>query len=80
MDRKNSYFSGVKSEEVPQKIARASPIRECLQLGDSRDLTEDLLPLMCVEFACLNQLTVNPFPIKYMREFLNIFPGEAEIE
>lgn len=72
MDGRKCYVSGMKSDGVNMEIPRASLVREVTLVEGTQDLTCDLLPLMCVEFVRLNQLTVKPFPIKYMREFLEM--------
>lgn len=40
--------------------------------NESKLFFDSLVPLMSVPFVRNNQLTVIPFPFKYLREYINI--------
>lgn len=65
----NFYFVGVKGKGIQQTISRASVIRKIETFGDSEYIFDKLLPLMNVDFVRNGDLTVLPFPIKYIREW-----------
>lgn len=50
---------------------RASVLREVIPLDDSRSLVDDMLPMLDTSFVRWGQPTVLPFPIKYLREWIN---------
>ena len=64
------YFVGVKGSGIQQQISRASVIREIEIINDSDFLFDKLLPLMNVDFVKNGELTVLPFPLKYLREWI----------
>jgi len=49
----------------------AANIRRIEPYGDSPLLFQQLLPLMNVTFVRNEQLTVIPFPFKYLREYID---------
>ena len=53
-------------------IQRASVIRRIEGYNGTSVEFEQLLPLMNVSFVHNGQLTVVPFPFKYLREYLKI--------
>ena len=59
------YYVGEKNEGIRQGFARASLIREIA--GDV--IRDKLVQLMMVDFVRNEQLTVIPFPFKYIREY-----------
>lgn len=63
------YYVGIKGEGIQQQISRASTIREIETHKDSEIIFEKLLPLMNVDFVKNGDLTVLPFPIKYLNEW-----------
>jgi hypothetical protein len=63
------YFVGIKGEGIQQQISRASIIREIEAHQDSEIIFDKLLSLMNVDFVKNGDLTVLPFPIKYLREW-----------
>ncbi len=65
------YFVGVKGRGIQQQIPRASVIREIEVINNSAFIFDELLPLMNVDFVKNGELTVMPFPIKYLREWIN---------
>ena len=66
------YFVGTIGEGMRQKIPRAAVIRKVEGYNNESDLCFDrLLPLMNVSFVHNGQLTVIPFPFKYLREYTN---------
>lgn len=67
----NFYFVGVKGKGIQQTISRASVIRKIETFGKSEYIFDKLLPLMNVDFVRNGDLTVLPFPIKYLREWKN---------
>lgn len=62
------YCVGDIGSGMKQKLERAAVIREIEAVGGSGLIFEELLPLMGVEFVRYGQLTVIPFPFKYLRE------------
>lgn len=68
-NERNYYFVGIKGKGIQQSISRASVIREIETYGNSEYVFENLLPLMNVDFVKNGDLTVLPFPIKYLREW-----------
>lgn len=71
-DNKTYYFVGVVGKGMGRKIERASNIRMIEQYKSSELIFDQLLPLMDVLFVRNNQLTVLPFPVKYLREYAKI--------
>lgn len=67
------YFVGLKGSGIQQHISRASIIREIEIINNSEFLFDKLLPLMNVDFVKNGELTVFPFPLKYLREWMKIF-------
>ena len=68
-DGSTYYFSGEAGNGMERKMHTAVNIREIQPYKDSVLLFEKLLPLMNVNFVRNNQLTVLPFPFKYLREY-----------
>ena len=52
-------------------IQRAANIREIRAVEGSKMLFEDIAPLLNVTFVRNGQLTVIPFPFKYLRESIS---------
>lgn len=68
-ENKQFYFVGTKGEGIQQNISRASVIREIETANNSNLIFQKLLPLMNVDFVRNGDLTVLPFPYKYLREW-----------
>lgn len=68
-DGKLYYFVGTVGDGMRDKITRASVVREILGYNNSQVFFERLLPLMNVDFVRYGDLTVIPFPFKYLREW-----------
>ena len=68
-DRKY-YFVGIIGEGMRTNVAHAANIRMVEPYKNSILRFEDLLPLMNVTFVRNGQLTVMPFPFKYLREYI----------
>ncbi|WP_430409818.1 hypothetical protein [Kordia sp.] len=66
------YFVGIKGKGIQQTITRASIIREIKVYKNSEYIFDKLLPLMNVDFVKNGDLTVLPFPIKYLRELKRV--------
>jgi hypothetical protein len=66
---KTFYYVGIKGEGIQQQISRASTIREIETHQDSEIIFDKLLPLMNVDFVKNGDLTVLPFPIKFLNEW-----------
>ena len=64
------YFSGIIGEGMRTKVVHAANIRCVTAYEESAIHTKDLLPLMNVPFVRNGQLTVMPFPMKYLREYI----------
>lgn len=63
------YFAGVVGKSLDD-MQTAVNIRRIDVYEDSEELFEKLLPLMDVGFVRNRQLTVIPFPFKYLREYV----------
>ena len=69
-DGKQFYYVGTIGEGMRWKIPRAANVR-CIEGYQGAPLMFDkLLPTMNVTFVHNGQLTVLPFPFKYLREFV----------
>ncbi len=66
------YFVGTIGNGMKYLIHRAANIRKLEPFEDSVPMFEKLLPLMNVTFVHNGQLTVIPFPFKYLREYAKI--------
>ena len=64
------YFVGTIGEGMRWNIQRASVVRKIEGYHGAPLMFEQLLPLMKVSFVRNGQLTVVPFPFKYLREYL----------
>ncbi len=62
------YFVGTIGEGMRPSIQRASVIRKIEGIDDLKIGLDKFLPLMNVSFVINGQLTVVPFPFKYLRE------------
>lgn len=69
-DDEQYYFVGVIGEGMRAKIETAANIRRISAYKNAPLLFEKLLPLMNVTFVHNGQLTVVPFPFKYLREYV----------
>lgn len=65
------YFVGTIGNGMRCLINRAANIRKIEPFENSTPLFEKLLPLMNVTFVHNGQLTILPFPFKYLREYVN---------
>ena len=66
------YFTGVIGNGMRARVINASNIRRIEPYNESKLFFDSLVPLMSVPFVRNNQLTVIPFPFKYLREYINI--------
>lgn len=64
------YFVGTIGNGMRWLINRAANIRMIEPFEDSSLMFEKLLPLMNVTFVHNGQLTIIPFPFKYLREYI----------
>lgn len=64
------YFVGTVGYGMKYSLHTAANIRRIEPYGDSPLLFQQLLPLMNVTFVRNEQLTVIPFPFKYLREYI----------
>ena len=69
-DGKQFYWVGKFDEGIPSTIATAANIRSVEPYDDSKLRFDELLMLMNVVFVRNGQLTVIPFPFKYLREYI----------
>ena len=65
------YYSGVSGYGLNSTIQCAANIRKIIPYKESELFFDQLLPLMSVTFVRNGQLTVVPFPFKYLREYIN---------
>ncbi len=70
-DTAEYYFVGTVGKGMKPAIQTAANIRKIEAVEDSILMFEKLLPLMNVKFVRNGQLTVLPFPFKYLREYAN---------
>ena len=68
-DRKY-YFVGIIGEGMRTNVAHAANIRMIEAYKKAALRFEEVLPLMNVTFVRNGQLTVMPFPFKYLREYI----------
>lgn len=73
------YFVGIIGAGMKPTIRNAANIRKIVPYGDSPNMFDKLLPLMNVTFIRNEQLTVVPFPFKYLREYENILPATVNV-
>jgi len=66
------YFVGTVGSGMRSKIERASLIRKIEGYNGSKSRFESLLPLMNIVFVRNGQLTVYPFPFKYLNEYVSL--------
>ena len=64
------YYSGVSGYGLNSTIQCAANIRKIIPYKESELFFDQLLPLMSVTFVRNGQLTVVPFPFKYLREYI----------
>lgn len=64
------YFVGTIGNGMRWTVNRAAIIRRIEPYKDSELMFEKLLPLMNVTFVRNGQLTIVPFPFKYLREYI----------
>ena len=72
------YYSGVSGYGLNSKIQCATNIRRIIPYKNSELFFDQLLPLMGVTFVRNGQLTVVPFPFKYLREYINSLREEKK--
>ena len=66
------YFSGTIGNGMRWTINKAANIRKFESYGNSKLMFDDMLKLMNVTFVRNGQLTVIPFPFKYLREYIQL--------
>ncbi len=66
------YYSGVSGYGLNSKIQCATNIRMIIPYKESELFFDQLLPLMSVTFVRNGQLTIVPFPFKYLIEYIKI--------
>ena len=64
------YFVGIIGEGMRTNVSHAANIRMIQPYKNAELRFEELLPLMNVTFVRNGQLTVIPFPFKYLREYI----------
>ena len=64
------YFVGTIGEGMRQKIQRACVVRTIEGYDGAEIRFDEMLPMMNVTFVHSGQLTVMPFPFKYLREYI----------
>lgn len=72
INNKYYYFVGYTGNGMRNKLPTSCCIKEILAFDDSKIFFQELLPLMDVVFVKYGQLTVIPFPFKYLREYINM--------
>ena len=69
------YFVGVIGNGMQENVVNAANIRKIEPYYNSKLRFDELLPLMNVAFVRNNQLTVVPFPFKYLKEYVKTMQG-----
>lgn len=69
-DNKYFYFVGTIGNGMKATINASCKMKKIESYGDSSIFFEKLLPLMNVTFVRNGQLTMYPFPFKYLREYI----------
>lgn len=64
------YFVGTIGEGMRQNIQRAAVVRKVVGYNDAEEKFSQMLPMMNVDFVHNGQLTILPFPFKYLREYI----------
>lgn len=72
------YYSGVSGYGLNSTIQSAANIRRIIPYKNSELFFDQLLPLMSVTFVRNGQLTVVPFPFKYLREYIKIITNQLQ--
>lgn len=70
LNNKQYYFVGYTGKGMRNKLTTSCCIREISALDNGDIFFKELLPLMDVPFVKYGQLTVIPFPFKYLREYI----------
>lgn len=70
LNGKQYYFVGYTGTGMNNKLTTSCCIREISALDNGEIFFKELLPLMDVLFVQYGQLTVTPFPFKYLREYI----------
>lgn len=68
---RSHYFVGTIGEGMRQNIQRACVVRSIEGYDGANVKFEEMLPMMNVTFVHNGQLTVMPFPFKYLKEYVN---------
>lgn len=63
------YFAGIVGSGMKPEINNAANVRKIMVCGQSKNIFEQMLPLLNVPFVCNARLTVVPFPFKYLKEY-----------
>lgn len=66
------YYVGTIGEGIKTSIPKASVVRKIINVDDGPIFFDNLLPLMNVDFVRYGDLTVVPFPFKYLREWAKV--------
>lgn len=66
------YYVGTIGQGIKTSIPKASVVRKIINIDDGSIFFDQLLPLMNVDFVRYGDLTVIPFPFKYLREWINL--------
>jgi hypothetical protein len=71
LDGKEHFFVGIIGNGMQPTIQCAANIR-AVEIYKGNLIFQELLPLMSVTFVRNGQLTILPFPIKYIKEHINL--------
>ncbi len=74
------YFAGTIGSGMNAALPRAVRIRRVESHNGSSRRLESLMPLFGVTFVRTGQLTVRPFPFKYLREYARLLRAQGEAE
>ena len=72
IDGINYYNVGKERTNIRFDFQHASHFRRIIKVGNSKNLVKELLKLMSVSFVKYNELTIVPYPVKYLNEFIEM--------
>ena len=80
LDNKDYYYVGICGSGMKPSIQNSAIIRTVEQKKTGNADFSRLLPLMNVSFVRNGQLTVIPFPFKYLREYITMIEKKEGAE
>lgn len=72
IDKEYYYNVGQSLATIQKQISKASHFYNVICVDNSKCIMPNILELMSVRFVKFNESTVLPYPVKYLREYINI--------